>query len=90
MQSCQDPLKKFQKNPVGKLMEDDIFGRFSGRSGTSEKVLLFFRTECSETEIRVQFLQSHPWYSFRLSRPFFGERNRDEIYQSFSSSAGTA
>ena len=36
-----------------------------GSNGTSQKLVLFFRTECSmQTEICVPFLQSQLWYQF--------------------------
>ena len=43
-------------------MEHDFFWllqrKMSGNNGTTEKVVLFFRTEYSEAEIRVLFFQA--------------------------------
>ena len=47
-----------------KEIENNFLGHFRRKclEATTEKLVLFFRTECSKTEIRVPFLQSHLWY----------------------------
>ena len=61
-------FQKVPENLVGKQMAHAFLGRFSkkkisGGNGTSEKLVVFFRTEClKRTEIRVPFLQTHLSY----------------------------
>ena len=61
-------------------MEHEFFGRssikISGSYGTSEKVVLFFRTECSKRKFLFHFFnKAISDTCFRLSRPCFGKWN---------------
>ena len=50
--------------------------KISGSYGTSEKVVLFFRTECSKRKVGFHFFNKANFDTcFRLSRPFFGKWN---------------
>ena len=66
--------ESFWKTPVGRKMEHDFLGRFSGKFPGENKVVRLI----SQTEIRVPFLQSHlcnPFLCFRPSQPFLSKRN---------------
>ena len=70
-----------------KVMEHDFFGRssrtFPGSNGTSEKVVLFFRTEYSKWKFVFHFLKDIFDNSFRCFRSFSGKWNcgkRDWIF----------
>ena len=61
-------------------MEHEFFGRFStkisGSYGTSEKVVLFFRTECSKRKFLFHFFNKAIFNTcFKFSRPCFGKWN---------------
>ena len=58
MQSCQDPLKKFQKNPVGKLMEDEILVVSAGGVERLKRYSFFFQTECSKRKFVFNFFKA--------------------------------
>ena len=62
MQSCQDPLKKVQKNTVGKLMEDDIFGSFSGNFAGETENLKMHSCFCPDGMFQTEI---DPWYQFQ-------------------------
>ena len=50
--------------------------KISGSYGTSEKVVLFFRTECSKRKVGFHFFSKANFDTcFRRSRPFFGKWN---------------
>ena len=49
---------------------------FRERGGSSQKVVLFFRTECSTRIIVFLFYKTDFDTSFRLLRPFYGKWNR--------------
>ena len=61
---------------------NDFFGpfqrKFSGSNGTSEKVVLFSRTECSKQKFVFYFFKAIFDNSFGSSRPFFGLVNATE------------
>ena len=61
-------------------MEHEFFGRsstkISGSYGTSEKVVLFFRTECSKRKFLFHFFNKAIFNTcFRFSWPCFGKWN---------------
>jgi len=68
---------KFPENPVGKSNGARPFESFqwkiSERNGTSEKVVLFSRSECSKRKFVFDFFKPIFDTSFRLSQSLFGK-----------------
>ena len=64
------------KEPDGTRIFWSFQQKICGSHGTSEKVVLFFRTECSKRKFVFHFLNKAIFDTcFRLSRPFFGKWN---------------
>ena len=67
-------LQQLSGNSGWKVNGTRLFGSFqwkiSGSNGTSEKVVLFFRTECSKRKFVYHLFNLIFDTSFRLSRPF--------------------
>ena len=73
-------FQKVPENLVGKQMEHNFLGRFSkkkisGGNGTSEKLVVFFRTEYLKRKFVFHFFRPIFDTSFRPLRPFFGKWN---------------
>jgi len=73
------PFTRSSGNSDWKVNGTRLFGSFqwkiSGSNGTSEKVVLFSRTECSKRKFVFYFFKPSFDTSFRLSRLFFGKRD---------------
>ena len=73
-------LQKFPENPISKWNTTfwvvGSCGKNSGSNRTSQKVVLFFRTECYKRKFVFHFFKANFDTSSRLSRPFFGNWNR--------------
>ena len=67
--------KKFPENPVGTWLFGSFQWKISGSDGTSEKVILFSRSECSKRKFLLRFFKAIFDSSFRVSCPFSGKWN---------------
>ena len=76
---CLPFTKRFPENPVETWMAHDFLCRsrwkISGSNGTSEKVVLFSRTEYSKRKFVFHFFKAIFSTSFRPSRSFLGVWN---------------
>ena len=72
-------LQKVSRKPGWKVNGTGLFGLFqrkiSASNGASEKVVLFFWTECSKRKFVFYFYKAIFDTSFRPSRSFFGKWN---------------
>ena len=72
-------LQKGSRKPGCKVNGTGLLGSFqrkiSGSNGTSGKVFMFFRTECSKRKFVFHFFKAIFDTSFRPSRSFFGKWN---------------
>ena len=86
-------LQTFLENPVGKYMEHAFFGSFqqkiSGSNGTSEKVVLFFRTEYSNRKFVFHFFQAFSLIPVSALRGRFPVNRTDLICTNGKRDSGT-
>ena len=72
-------LQKVLRKPGWKVNGTGLFGSFqrkiSGSNGTSGKLFMFFRTECSKRKFVFHFFKDIFDTSFRPSPSFFGKWN---------------
>ena len=72
-------LQQLSGNSGWKVNGTRLFGSFqwkiSGSNGTSEKVVLFFRTECSKRKFVYHLFKPYLWYRFQALAAIFCPNN---------------